>query len=391
MKRRFIPSVLSSWLTQRRQQEPAQPSAPDAVVLHCFGVDVDDWQQLQQQADLLTEALGLPVQLAQHEGDIVLVDDAMQRSTSLAVLEALIEERPRLVLRRAVPAIAPSTAPSTTQPAAGPDIDDLLAQMRRLRGAPSWRRVAAWLASGAKAIGDDMPTQPADSGYDSGFNSRWPDAALAPEQADPATAEFLHALHAAKLDPSTAPFGAVYGDGGVLQIDAAAGRARCDADAWLNLRLLGRLPRLQADAQPSGEFAEHELDQVLWLLGLAAADLPLLKAPEDWWHAPITAVQLPAVGRYTLKPAHLAMARVLARGGVTPSQLRRECRVSERELRGFLQACLFLCLVWWRPAQLPDWADEPLAPGGGRDAGEGASGTGPAPWRPTQSSPRLLD
>lgn len=378
MKRRSVPSVLSTWLAQLRRQEPALPAAPDAVVLHCFGIDVDDWQQLQQHAGAMAEALGLQVRLAQHEGEIVLVDDAMQRSTSLAVLEALIEERPRLVLRRVSEAAA-----TAGQPARSLDIADLLAQMLRLRDTASLRRAASRAAAGATGSGDDTPTLPADSGYDSGFNSRWPDAALAPEEAEPATAAFLHALHAAKLDPTSAPFGAVYGDGGVLQIDPAAGRARFDADAWLNLRLLGRLPCLQADAQHSGEFAEHELDQVLWLLGLAAADLPLLEEPEDWWHAPVTPVHLTSIGRYTLKPAHLAMARVLARGGVTPSQLRRECRVSERELRAFLQACLFLCLVWWRPAELPAWAEEPLAPGAGDpDA---------APWRPTQASPRLLD
>jgi hypothetical protein len=221
-------------------------------------------------------------------------------------------------------------------------------------------RSGFWASQGAED--HETPLGGIDSGYDPEFDSRWP-AQRQPGRVPTAeSAAFFEAVLKVRTDPQAPPVQAAYAEGGVLIVDGATARARFDAEGWMSLRLHEPLPQLQTHVVPNGELAEHELDLVLWMLGMAAGELPLLEAPADWWHAPLTPVHLQSIGRYTQQPSHLAMARVLAGGGITPSVLRRECRVSEHALRAFVQACLVLCLVWWRPAQLPAWAEEPAEP-----------------------------
>jgi hypothetical protein len=348
---RSLPQSLLSWMRRPWARPAGAVGEPVELTLHCVGIDSAAQRDIAGAALAWRQQLGLQLRLADDHGDALLVDDAVLRSVAPWVISALAEGRPRLVLRR--------TGPPTAAAERGVALDDLATQLRQLRDGR--------LPAGTEAFGpsepDDAPeTQPmaADSGFDPGFDSRWPEAlAEAPTAGSDAAAAFVQAVLALRTEPTAPPLQAVYPDGGVLIADGRQAKAWFDADAWMNLRLHEPLPRLQADARPKGELAELELDLVLWMLGQAARDQPLLEAPADWWHAPLTPVHLQAIGRYTLEPQHLAMAQVLGRGGVTPSVLRRECQVSERQLRGFLQACLFLCLVWWRPGRLPAWALEP--------------------------------
>ena len=55
------------------------------------------------------------------------------------------------------------------------------------------------------------------------------------------------------------------------------------------------------------------------------------------------------VSRLTALPQHRELARCLAVAPISPDELRRRCRVRSSDLRGFLQACLFLGLVHWMP------------------------------------------
>ena len=363
---RSLPQSLLSWMRRPWARGPAEGGAPQALTLHCMGIDKAAQRDIAAAAAAWRQQLGLQLQLAEDHGDALLVDDAVLRSVAPWVLSALAEGRPRLVLRR--------TGPATAAAERGVALDDLAEQLSRLRDG----RLPAPPEGFGPSQPDDAPeTQPmaADSGFDPDFDSRWPEPAPEPVPAGDTAAAFVQALLALRTEPGATPLQAVYADGGVLIADGRQAKAWFDADAWMSLRLHEPLPRLQADAQPRGELAELELDLVLWMLGHAARELPLLEAPADWWHAPLTPVHLQAIGRYTMEPQHLAMARVLARGGVTPSMLRRECQVSERQVRGFLQACLFLCLVWWRPARLPEWA---LEAGEAGSRPDGAPGHGPS-------------
>ena len=360
---RSLPQSLLSWMRRPWARPAGAAGEPVELTLHCVGIDGAAQRDIAGAALAWRQQLGLQLRLADDHGDALLVDDAVLRSVAPWVISALAEGRPRLVLRR--------TGPPTAAAERGVALDDLAAQLRALRDGAGPRERSGF---GLSEPSDDLETPPsaADSGFDPEFNSRWPALAGAGSDGEQA---FVQALLRLRTDPAAPPLQAAYAGGGVLMADAAQAKAWFDADGWMNLRLHEPLPRLQAGVQPKGELAELELDLVLWMLGQAAGALPLLDAPADWWHAPLTPVHLQAIGRYTLEPQQMAMARVLARGGVTPSMLRRECQVSERQLRGFLQACLFLCLVWWRPARLPEWAAEPGEAGSRLD---GAPGHGPS-------------
>ena len=86
-----------------------------------------------------------------------------------------------------------------------------------------------------------------------------------------------------------------------------------------------------------------------WDIALAAGGFRLLHSPVNWWHTPLIARPGLNVARYTLQPQHLELARCLAVAPISPADLRRRCRVGLTQLRGFLQACLFLGLVYWVP------------------------------------------
>jgi hypothetical protein len=364
MNRPLLPQALLSWMRRPWGRGLAPDAAPAELTLHCVGIDAEAQRLITEWMPVARRQLGLQLRLAPDHGDALLLDDAVLRSVAPWVLATLAEGRPRLVLRR--------TGLPTAAAERGVALDDLAAQLRRLRegdGLPGLPGRSGFAPSLPSEGPETQPTA-ADSGFDPDFDSRWPaepedtaDAADAPATSPtaPETA-FLQALLRLRTDPAAPPLQAVYAGGGLLIADGARAKAWFDAEAWMCLRLHEPLPHLQADAEPRGELAELELDLVLWMLGHAAGQRPLLEAPADWWHAPLTPVHLQGIGRYTLEPTHLAMARVLARGGVTPSVLRRECQVSERQLRGFLQACLFLCLVAWRPARLPAWAQDPAEP-----------------------------
>ena len=86
-----------------------------------------------------------------------------------------------------------------------------------------------------------------------------------------------------------------------------------------------------------------------WDIALAAGGFRLLHSPVNWWRAPLIARPGLDVSRFTSLPQHREMARCLSVAPISPAELRRRSRVSLADLRGFLQACLFLGQVHWVP------------------------------------------
>ncbi len=316
---------------------------------------MDDLALLELQtllAGMATE-LGLDLHLAAYGGAAVVVDAQLTRAISPQMLEAFCEERPLLTLERE-PA-APDQLRGAIRRAS------LRADVLALAQDVQWQQLLELQASWPKAVVEAPPYQsPASerqasndeeaalSGYDSSFDSRYPGDALADAPADTFSMQFLNALHHGKSDPELAPLIAQYEGGAMMVVDFAQGRVLLEPEAWTELRLARRLPSLAAGVTPRRGMQERELDLALWDFGRAAGAYPLLFAPADWWHRPLVPVALQIMARYSSVPLHLEMARLLSRGGVTPSQLRRECRVGLRELRGFLQACSFLYLLYWQ-------------------------------------------
>lgn len=315
------------------------PGRKPEIVLHHFGVDDLALRELQPLIERLTAELALDVRLGLHGGDAVVVDASLMRTVSPQLLQAFCEERPVLTLKRG-PAGAGQVRGSIVYEALRDAVQALCVSAAAANGMEA--AVAAAVApQGLRDVHDS------DSGYDSSFDSRYPGHMLMEVPADEGSMHFLRELHLGKADPRQPPLVAEYGAGATMLIDFANACVMLEPAAWSELRLARRLPQRVAEAMPVSVMQARELDLVLWDLGWAAGAHPLLGAPADWWHAPLLPLALEDVARYSSAPLHREMARVLLRGGVTPSQLRRECRAGLRELRCFLQACTFLHLLAW--------------------------------------------
>jgi hypothetical protein len=152
------------------------------------------------------------------------------------------------------------------------------------------------------------------------------------------------------VDPTQPQLVAGFGPRAAIVIDFATGVATVDPLAEQRLRLDREVPYLARGAHPAAEARHRELDLLVWDIAVAAGGFRLLHSPVNWWHAPLIAQPRLDVSRFTLLPQHREMARCLAVAPISPADLRRRSRVSLVDLRGFLQACLFLGLAYWVPA-----------------------------------------
>ena len=207
------------------------------------------------------------------------------------------------------------------------------------------------------ALGLPMPTPASTTGpatvslstvFDSDLDSRLQAAQLQGEQPDAGQRALVDRMLQGWLDPGAPPLRARYSDGALLHVDCAARLVTLDPLAQQGLRVRRELPRVDDGAPPPGEHAMvHDLDEVVWHLGLACGRFALLGQPDDAWHAMLLDVDVGQVERHSRQPRHLELMRRLQQGAASPSVLRRHVRIGVPELRGFLQACLFLGLVHW--------------------------------------------
>ena len=298
-----------------------------------IGFEAEQLDTLPALLDDVGRELGLELRLDGARGQVVLAEQRFVSRVAPQVLSAYLEERPLVTV----------TLP-------GGHDRDLLLRMRQLH---------ADMVRQLRALGDleqepaDMGAHAAagslspDSGFDSNFDSRAQAEQLVQAELDADRAELLNTLRRGLVDPSQPILHAGYGPGAALAIDFATGVARIDEVAEQRLRVARELPFLARGSRPGGSARERELDLVVWDLALAAGGFRLLHSPVDWWHAPLIAQPGLDITRYTSLPPHLEMARRLALSPVSPAELRRHSRVSLRDLRGFLQASLFLGHAHW--------------------------------------------
>ena len=316
-----------AWQALRPGQPPA---ARRTLVVQHLGFDGADLDSLPAVLEQVGRDLGVDLRLDGAGGDVVLAEQAFVARVAPQVLHAFLEERPLLTL-----------APPARNHA------DAARRARELH---------AGLVGQLQTLSDDAgpvrglaaPVRP-DSGFDSAFDSRQQVDALAVDEPDPDRAELLNRLRRGLVDPGQPPLRAAYGPRASLVIDFATGIARLDELADQRLRVSRELPASSPHAQPGAGARCRDLDLVAWDLALAAAGFRLLHSPVAWWRTPLIVQPGLDVTRYTRLPQHLALARRLAQGPAAPGTLRRDCRVSLAELRGFLQALLLLGLARWLP------------------------------------------
>lgn len=322
--RRALRALLTVSTNQRR-----------ALVVQHLGFESSELDTLPAVLDGVGRELGVDLTLDGVHGDVVLAEQDFVSRVAPQVLHAFLEDRPLLTVSRA------SDGATDARRRAQALHRELLRQLGSLSHARS-------AASAGPAPAHSV--LPPDSGFDSGFDSRLHADKLMENELDPDRAELLNQLRRGLVDPSQPPMSAGYGRKATIVIDFATGMARVDELADQRLRVMREVPYLSRGAWPGSDAKDRELDLVVWDIAVAAGGFRLLHSPVNWWHAPLMAQPGLDVSRFTAQPQHLEMARHLAAAPVSPADLRIRSRVGLADLRGFLQACLFLGLVYWVPA-----------------------------------------
>lgn len=301
-----------------------------------LGFACSELETLPAVLDEVGRELGVSLALDGVHGDVVLAEEGFVSRVSPQVLNAFLEDRPLVVITR--PGVLLG--------------DEARRHARSLHG--ELVRQLRGLSDGldtSHSAPADLPAAPvASPGFDSGFDSRFNADRLAEAELDPDRAQLLNVLRRGLVDPSEPALLAGYGSRAALSIDFATGVAHIDELAEQHLRVMGELPYLSRGAEPGSRARLRDLDLVVWDIALAAGGFRLLHSPVNWWRTPLLLSPQARLGRYTALPQHLEMARMLAAGPISPAELRRRCRVGITDLRGFLQACLFLGLLHWLPA-----------------------------------------
>lgn len=307
-----------------------------ALVVQHLGFECSDLDTLPGVLDEVGRELGVDLRLDGVSGDVVLAAEDFVSRVAPQVLHAFLEERPMLTVARSAPETSDARRRAQHLHA------ELVRQLQTLAVA---RRAATDITRPMEG-----PFTVPNSGFDSDFDSRQHADKLVETELDPDRAQLLNMLRRGLVDPSQAALVAGYGRRAVLSVDFATGVARVDELADQRLRVTREVPYLARGAAPDPKAKSRDLDLVVWDVAMAAGDFRLLHSPVTWWHTPLIASPRLNVARYTLLPQHLEMARCLAAGPISPADLRRRCRVSLSDLRGFLQALLFLGLTYWMPS-----------------------------------------
>lgn len=299
--------------------------------LQSLGFEPAELKTLSAELEQVGPALGLAPTVQASGGEAVLAEADFVRRVAPQVLHAFLDERPLLVVDR--PADDEVAAPATTRRR----LDQLSSQLRALAAGEG----LASLASSS--------TLPPSSDFD--VHSDFPASVDGPSESplDPDRAQLLNTLRRGLVDTAQAPMTASYGPGAAIRVDFACGVATLDELADQYLRVTREVPYLSQNALPGAGAKQRPVDQLVWDVGVAAGGFRLLHSPVNWWHAALIANPRLDVTRFTALPRHRELARCLAVAPISPAELRRRCQVRSSELRGFLQACLFLGLVHWVP------------------------------------------
>jgi len=318
-----------------------------AVRLHAVGLPVRELQSLRPVLERLCERLALRFELLEQGGEIVLLDVDYAGRTPTHIVHALKEDRPVVL----VSAIDQDAAPLAER--IERRHDELLRQLMNIPLV--CKRSVRWSAAGwlpqvtGRRPQPDAPISSLASAFDSEFDSTLDAEELRAETPNAAQNAFVRRVVDGLRGTNMQLLAASYGPGAGMRLDFDGGVAQIDALALQALRVRRELPALETSLRLTVDAQALDLDRVAWDIGLACGRFALLGAPPDDWHAPLIGVALERIERHTRQPRHLELGRRLATASATPSELRRHVRISVRDLRCFVQACLFLDLVRWAP------------------------------------------
>jgi len=326
---------------QRLRRGLARDRRP-LLVLQPIGVAQRDLQLLRGLFERLGDELQMRFDLNGGERDTVLLDIDYVGRTPATIVKALTGDRTVLLFER----------PDDSLPdRAGLLRSELLRQLSHL---PPCREPVLRLlaAEQARPLPTPQPSRPhggstLDLAFDTDFDSMLQAEQLRAQAPDADTralvAHVLRGLH----DDSAEVLLAGYGPQAALRMDFAARLVSLDPQALQGLRVRRELPRLNEAVGLTDQAVVHDLDEIVWHLGMACGRYPLLQSPPDYWHARLVGTAAHQIERYSRQPRHQELMRRLQQGPASPSELRRHVRIQVADLLSFLQACLFLGLVQW--------------------------------------------
>ena len=317
---------------------PFSTLEPGLLTLQHLGFNAAELARLPHILQGVGAQLGLELVLGGGVGEIVLMEGGFGDRVAPQVLHAFLEDREVVTLSATVG--SSGDAPTIEQQ----EQRQQRQLLDQLRGLLQRRPVSSMLASVQPAA---LAQAEASSGFDSKFDSRMDAEALFAPEVDRDRHQLVTLMRKGMRDPGSAPLLVSYGAAATMHIDFSTQRVRLDGLAMQHLRVARDLPYITPRREPPADVLERDLDLVMWDLGLASRDFRLLNAPLDWWHSRLASPANANVGRYTRAPQELDMARMLQAAPMSPADLRRKARVSLADLRGFLQACLFLGQAYW--------------------------------------------
>ena len=322
---------------QRVRQTLRRDTRP-LLGLHPVGVAERDLPELRARLDELGQTLGLRIELGRPDAGVAVLCVAYAGRTPAQIVKSQIGNRLAVLFDRAEPPEM-QRAELLRQLMLLPQLEKHMA-----RGAQ-----ASSLAAATTLPQAPTPEVPTSAPFDADFDSRLQAEQLRGES--PSTAErdlvahVLRGLH----DEGTEVLVAQYGPQAALRMDFAARLVSLDPRALQGLRVRRELPQLAEGVSLTDQAVVHDLDEVVWHMGIACGRYLLLGQRGDYWHTPLVAVAAERIERHSRQPRHLQLAQALQQGPVSPSTLRRQVRIGVADLRCFLQACLFLGLVRWDP------------------------------------------
>jgi hypothetical protein len=335
------PPVTGPWWRRLGQRLRPRDRRP-VLGLAPIGLDPQRDAALCQAFDALGQQLGLRFDLDDPEAQIVLMDVDYAGRTPTDLVRGQTRGRPAVLVERT----------GTDREALESLRLDLLRQLATL---PILRqrlhaRATPWAEASGPAPASTLA--PASAGlstiFDSDLDSRLQAEQWAGESPDAEQRALVARALQGLRDPGAPPLRARYSDGAILHADFASRLVTLDPLALHGLRVRRALPRLDDDAPPpTWQAVVHDLDEVIWHLGMACGRYVLLGQPDDAWHAMLVDVDVGRIEQHSRQPRHLELMRRLQQGAASPSALRRHVRIGVPELRGFLQACLFLGLLEW--------------------------------------------
>lgn len=355
----------TSLLTGLRARFGGASDADACIAVQPLALADSDIGIVQAMLDKAGEQLAVRFKLGPDRGDIVLLDAALAAHLAPHLIHAFKDERPMLV-------IGGSRSDDLHQLSVAERFErrqhELIKQLRkmavvRLRAAPgavaavaavdTEATAAAEARSGSvrrddqAAAGGSGSDSGSDSGFDSGFDSRLDAEQLVAEGPQSGAWQVLQHTLRGLRNPQTAPLTASYGPLANVAFDFAARLVSFDPLALQHLRSRRVLPQPAPGALPGIDAMPRTLQATAWDLGIAGAELPLVEAPTDWWHRPLTGSVSTRPESLTRVPRYLDVVRRIQAAPATPSQLRRQAHIGVPDLRAVLQACLMSGQAQW--------------------------------------------